>query len=90
MRCRLVMQRGRVVGMEKGCRKIQCSFLNNISLELCDEEFDSTVDESNKVTELEEEDEGEEEGTVEVVQRACSGVVENVEAVEVGQSGGVS
>ena len=67
---------------------MRCSFLNNVSLELCDEEFDSMVDASDEETELEEEDKGEEEGDMEVplevVQRTDAGVVENVEAVEVG------
>ena len=60
-------RRGYVV-KERGCRKIRCSFLNNVSLEIFYEEFDSTVDESDEKTELEEDDEGEEAGgAVEVV-----------------------
>ena len=78
--CRYVMK-------ERGRRKIWCSFLNNVSLKLCDEEFDSIVDESDEEIELEEDDEGWKEEAVEVVRRAGAGVVENVEAVEVGQGG---
>ena len=59
MHCRYVIK-------EKGRRKMRCSFLNNISLELCDEEFNSMVDESDQETELVEDDEGGEEGTAEV------------------------
>ena len=80
----------RYVVKERGYRKTGCSFLNNVSLEPCGEEFDSTVDESDEETEIEENDIGEEAGgAVEVVQRA-GGVVENAEAVEVRQGGGAS
>ena len=80
----------RCVIKEQERRKMRCSFLNNVSLELRDEEFDSAVDESDEETKLEEEDEGGEEGEAEVplgvVQRAGAGVMENVEAVKVENS----
>ena len=82
-RCRCVIK-------ERGRRKMRCSFLNNVSLVLCDEEFDSTMDESDEEIELEEKDGGEERGAVEVVQRVGAGVMEDMEADEVGQGGGVS
>ena len=76
MHCRYVIN-------EKGRRKIRCSFLNSGSLELCDEDFDSRVDESDKETELDEDDEGGESGAAEVPleigQRAGAGVVENMD-----------
>ena len=85
MRCRYVIKKN-------GRRVMRCSFLNNERMELHDEKIDSMMDESDEETEVDYDDEGEGKAAkipLGTVSRAGASVVENVEAVEMVEGGGV-